>query len=125
MSQTGSAREGTGSEQLHVITSFHLKVSRDVLEDNIKIALLHARTRGVATTHILLEGDKEELFARIEVTLAEHLAAMAAEGRVVVSTITKRPSYFDMFAYANKLGAGYVAVANSDILFPVETVERI
>ncbi len=125
MSVTGSSSEGTGGELLHVVTSFHLKLSRDILEDNVKIALLNARTPGVAATHVLLEGDRKELFARIDPTLAEQLSREVEQGKVVISTLPTRPTYADIFLYSNTVGDAYVAVANSDILFPIETVARI
>jgi FkbM family methyltransferase len=125
MSVMSSSREGPSGDLLHVITSFHLKLSRDVLEDNVKIALLNARTTGVAATHVLLEGDREELFARLEPTLAEQLSREIEQGKVVISTISTRPTYADIFRYSNSVGDAYVAIANSDILLPVETVDRI
>ncbi len=125
MSVTSSSRAGAGGDALHVVTSFHLKASRDVLEDNVKIALLNARTPGVAATHVLLEGDREELLARIEPALAGQLSHEIARGRLVISVIATRPTYADIFSYSNTVGDAYVVIANSDILFPVETVERI
>ncbi len=124
MSDRLSARDGNSGDLVHVITSFHLKLTRDVLEDNVKIALQNARTPGIATTHVLLEGSTEDLFARIDSVLAEQLSREMRRGTVVLSPISKRPTYFDIFTYANTVG-GHVAVANSDVLFPAETVARI
>lgn len=123
--EKASVSDFMDGRRLSVITSFHLGVDDDVLTNNVCVAALNAQTPGVREVSILFEGDRQTLMGRLPPETAATFEDLIQAGRIRLEPISFRPSYADLFDYASRLGRHFLAIANSDIYFPAETVNQL
>lgn len=123
--EKASVSDFMDGRRLSVITSFHLGVDDDVLSNNVCVAAMNAQTPGVREVSILFEGDRQTLMGRLPPETAATFEDLIQAGRIRLEPISFRPSYADLFDYASRLGRHFLAIANSDIYFPAETVNQL
>lgn len=110
---------------ISLVTSFRVGKEADVLENNIRIALANCVNPHLSGVDILLEGELDGLHAALQPSTLTKMHDMEAAGRLNFVSIGSRPSYRDLFEYANTQATATAIVANSDIIITPRVAQQI
>lgn len=110
---------------LSLVTSFRVGKDADALENNIRIALANCMNSYLGSIHILLEGEPDDLHAALQPSTLAKMRDMEAAERLHFVPTGARPSYRDLFEYANAQATATAVIANSDIVITPGVAERI
>lgn len=109
--------------QLAVVTSFYSAANQDELENNVRIAIKNAQNPFIGKLIIMLEGNRQELEAKISSKLMIIFNELLDANIIEIESVVSRPDYFTIFDVAKNAGWKYYAVINSDIYLPYSTIQ--
>ena len=121
----GSVNDFLAKKRLTLITSFRSAGEPVFIQNCVAILAENCANPFVQGVHVLLEGTIEELEQRINAKQLANLRSLTESGSLVTKLFADRLSYKQIFDYANTLGAGIVAIINSDILITKDTAQAI
>jgi glycosyltransferase involved in cell wall biosynthesis len=102
-------------QTLSLVTSFK---SPSELDDAMPLALTlqaNARNRMIKGVHLLFEGSWNDFVSKLPIQISSELERLCELGRINIFPIAKRPSFYDLFKYAQENVHGPTAVTNADI----------
>jgi glycosyltransferase involved in cell wall biosynthesis len=111
---------------LSLVTTFHGNNDKDVLEKNFRVAIANCLNPFISQVHILFEGARQDFGSALPSNIASKIKELEAAGNLQIIAIDERPSYKQLFEYANsKSLSSSCIVTNSDIFMPFSTAEDI
>lgn len=109
-----------------IITSFYSREEASTLENNAQVAIENCKNPFVSDVQILLEGDRESFDTSLKPATLGEVRSLEESGRLIFYLIEQRPSYKTLFEHGNSKGSGALCIiANSDIVMPLDTAEKI
>lgn len=111
--------------RMALVTSFRAMGDAKFIRNCMTILEENCANPFIRAVHVLLEGTQVELRQSLTEAQQGTLQALVCNGKLVFTHINSRPSYQSIMEYANKTGAGTVAIVNSDILITRETAQSI
>jgi len=108
-----------------LVTSFYENDSPEALENNLAIAAANCRNPFIAGVHVFYEGDPDRFDQKVPASVFKEIDRLRRDQKLKFIAVRERPSYKDLFEYANRLPAATAVIANSDICFDVKTAESI
>jgi FkbM family methyltransferase len=111
--------------RLAIVTSFHTHSDTDLLENNLTMVIANCSNSLISGVHVFLEGELDQLKKKVNRSIFNNINALEHKKRLKIIQVKWRPSYGELFEYANSINASNVAIVNSDILLDSDTAARI
>ena len=111
--------------RLAIVTSFHIHTDTAELENNLTMVIANCSNSLISGVHVFLEGELDQLKKKVDRSIFNNINALERKKRLKIIQVKWRPSYGELFEYANSINASNVTIVNSDILLDYDTAARI